>query len=71
MRRYPAPSPLSRVDLDFDGNVDIADVTRMVEMVYIPIKARAALADLNGDGKVNGADLDYLVSYLFENGRNA
>ncbi|MEK7519112.1 MAG: dockerin type I domain-containing protein [Patescibacteria group bacterium] len=64
----PAPSPLSRVDLDFDGNVDIADVTRMVEMVYIPIKARAALADLNGDGKVNGADLDYLVSYLFENG---
>lgn len=64
----PAPSPLGRDDLDGDGNVDIADVTRMVEMVYGQLRARAVAADLNGDGKVDNADLKYLVAYLFESG---
>lgn len=64
----PTPSPLGRVDLDGDGNVDIADVTRMVEMVYGQLRARAAAADLNADGTVNNADLKYLVAYLFEKG---
>ena len=64
----PAPSPLIRDDLDGDGNVDIADVTAMVEMVYGQLRARASVADLNADGVVNNADLTYLVKYLFENG---
>ena len=64
----PVPSPVGRDDLDGDGNVDIVDVTRMVEMVYGQLRARAVAADLNADGKVNNADLKYLVAYLFERG---
>jgi hypothetical protein len=63
-----APSPLSRADFDFDGTVDVADLIRMVGMVYEQLRARAALADLNADGAVNNADLDYIVNYLFKGG---
>ncbi|MDP2789502.1 MAG: dockerin type I domain-containing protein [bacterium] len=58
------PNPLGRADLNFDGVLDLSDFSRMVKLVFDQLKARVALADLNGDGVVNNADLTYLSNYL-------
>ncbi len=64
----PAPSPLARADFDFDGVVDIYDLTVLVSQVYATLDAKLAQADFTGDGAVNKADVDYLVKYLISEG---
>ncbi len=67
-QKGPAPSPLSRADMNQDGVVDLSDFSWLVKMVYDQLKARVALADLNSDGAVNNADLTYLANYLTKQG---
>ena len=50
-------------DLDGDGNVNIADVTALIDLLLSGATA-PAVADCNHDGQVNIADVTALIDYL-------
>ncbi|HTQ37586.1 MAG TPA: dockerin type I repeat-containing protein [Pirellulales bacterium] len=61
-------------DFNFDHHVDAGDIIAMEQALANPAAYEATndltnndlleIGDLNGDGKVNNADLQYLISYL-------
>ena len=51
-------------DLDYDGNVDEADLKLLVNVVMDGNKNKLADADLNGDGNVDAADVVMLVNII-------
>ena len=56
-------------DVNADGEVNIADVTRIIDLI-LGGQADAALlarADVNTDGEVKIADVTALISYLLSN----
>ena len=52
-----------RGDVDGDGNVNIADVTALIDILLAGSEAPAA-ADCDLDGTVNIADVTSLIDYL-------
>lgn len=55
-----------RGDVDGDGNVNIADVTALIDMLLSGSTAGNAAADCNQDGGVNIADVTTLIDYLLK-----
>ena len=57
-------------DLDHSHAVNIADLTRMVDYLFLggPPLYPLFIGDIDGDCKVNVADITYLVEYLFFSG---
>ena len=53
-----------RGDVDGDGNVNIADVTALIDMLLSGSTAGNAAADCNQDGGVNIADVTALIDFL-------
>ena len=57
------PVPAVRGDVDGDGNVNIADVTALIDLL-LSGAAAPATADCDLDGNVNIADVTSLIDYL-------
>jgi surface protein len=55
-------------DLNGDGNVNVTDVTTLVNMILGIIPADQFLADVNGDGKVNVSDVTSLINVILHIG---
>ena len=55
--------PVSIGDVDGDGQVNIADVTALIDLLLAGTTPPAA-ADVDGDGKVNIADVTALIDML-------
>ena len=53
-------------DVNYDGAVNIADVTALISQVLSGTTTEAG--DLNGDGTVNIADVTALISFVLANG---
>ncbi len=51
-------------DINLDGNVEVSDVTTLVNMIHNGETANLELADINGDGKVNVSDVTALVNII-------
>ena len=62
---------LLRGDVNNDGQVNIADVTALVNIILSKINEdqyNPVAADLNADGQINIADVTLLVNILLEKG---
>jgi hypothetical protein len=65
-------------DVTCDGNIDGADVSYLINYLFVggpapckPFSLNPSRGDVNangGDGKVDGADVSYLINYLFVGG---
>jgi hypothetical protein len=51
-------------DLNHDGNIDIADVVRLIDIVLEESETPPAEADFNQDGMVGIADITALIDYI-------
>ena len=51
-------------DVNGDGNVNVSDVTALVNMILGVIPKDEARADVNGDGNVNVSDVTALVNII-------
>ena len=51
-------------DINLDGNVEVSDVTTLVNMIANGETANLELADINADGKVNVSDVTALVNII-------
>ena len=58
------PQPLDRGDVNGDGDVNIADVTALIDLLLSGGSVDVAEADTNRDGAVNIADVTALIDYL-------
>jgi hypothetical protein len=59
-----------RGDLTSDGNVDIADLTALINFLYIDLTAPypGVLGDIDCDGQVDISDVTRLIAYLYLGG---
>ncbi len=55
---------IENADLNGDNEINVADLTMIVDVVY----GRFLQGDVNGDGKVDGDDVEFLTAYLWEGG---
>ena len=53
-------------DINLDGNMDVSDVTTLVNMIANGETANLELADINADGKVNVSDVTALINILLK-----
>ena len=51
-------------DVDGDGQVNIADVTALVDMLMSPQTLLMQHADVDGSGELNIADVTFLIDYI-------
>ena len=58
------PQPFDRGDVNGDGDVNIADVTALIDLLLSGGSVDVAEADTNCDGDVNIADVTALIDYL-------
>jgi hypothetical protein len=61
---------LLRGDANSDGVINSADVTYLINYLFIngPAPEPFDAGDANCDGKINSADVIYLINYLFVGG---
>lgn len=57
-------------NVDMDGSVGIADLTFLINYLFLngPAPPCTGAGDVDGDGAINIADLTYLVDFLFRGG---
>ena len=53
-------------DINLDGNVEVSDVTTLVNMIHNGETANLEPADINADGKVNVSDVTALVNIILK-----
>jgi hypothetical protein len=63
---FVIPAAYMRGDVNGDGEVNIADVTSLIDLLLSAGETTPA-ADSNADGEVNIADVTALVDYLLSN----
>ncbi len=51
-------------DVNFDGRVNVSDVTELVNMILGVVEMEPLLGDVNGDGKVNVSDVTALINII-------
>jgi len=51
-------------DVNEDGQVDIADVTALIDSILSGATANQSVADVNGDGQVDIADVTSLIDTI-------
>ena len=56
-------APAAKGDLNADGQVNMTDVTTLINMI-LGNTAPAAAADLNADGRVNVTDVTALIAII-------
>ena len=63
----PYVEPILRGDANDDGEIDMQDVTLIVNYILgTPAETfNAEAADANGNGKISMPDVMYIVNYLF------
>lgn len=61
-----------RGDTNADGNIDISDLSCLINYVFSQNGGCPGIclqaADVDGDGSVNIGDINYLVNYMFRGG---
>jgi parallel beta-helix repeat protein/predicted outer membrane repeat protein len=64
------PAGCTRGDVNGDGTIDIADITYLINYLFIDGSAPdpSWVGDANSDGVVDVADVAYLINYLFIDG---
>ena len=55
---------LSRADVNEDGEINIADVNTILDVILAG--ADLSAADVNGDGEVNIADVNALIDFILK-----
>ena len=60
---YKAEHP-AKGDVNGDGNINVSDVTALVNMILGTITTDKVAADVNGDGKVNVSDVTALINII-------
>jgi hypothetical protein len=66
----PAPTPLALGDIDGDGQVNISDVVALVSLLQTrQVDASYIRGDVDNSGNVDRVDIDYLIAYIFSEGR--
>ncbi len=63
-----APSPASRADLNNDGVPNVLDLVLLIKLLFAHPTVDQGKTDVNGDGKSNWDDVNFLVEYTFRNG---
>ena len=58
----PGPGPVNPGDVNLDGEVNIADVNAVIDMILSG--NTAATGDVNGDGEINIADVNALIDKI-------
>jgi hypothetical protein len=60
---YKATRP-ERGDVNGDGNINVTDVTTLVNMILGVVPTDMVTADVNGDGKINVSDVTALINII-------
>ncbi len=56
--------PMVPGDVNGDENVNVSDVTTLVNMILGVVAKDEQVADINGDGKVNVSDVTALINII-------
>lgn len=64
----PAPKDLTAADLNSDGKINALDVTALINGLKSINSLQYNIGDVNRDGLITWADVDYLVAYLYKDG---
>ncbi len=64
---YFTAKPAMRGDINGDNEVNVADVTALIQIILNNTPVELALVDLNGDGQVNVADVTTLIQLVLDN----
>ena len=59
----PLESPCGPADINCDGEINIADINALIDII-LSLETAPQAADLNTDGEVNIADLNTLIELL-------
>ena len=59
----PLESPYGRADVNGDGEVNIADINALIDVI-LSLETAPQAADVNFDGEVNIADINALIEFL-------
>jgi len=65
---FRAVLSIARGDVDNSGDIDISDLNRLVDYLFIslePLHPHSLLGDCSCDGIVDGTDLQVLIDHLF------
>ena len=60
MKKHGVPTPLELYDVNHDGEVNIADINALIDMIL----SSHGFHDCNGDGEMNVADVNALINYI-------
>ena len=60
--------PCAAGDANNDGQVSVADVFFLIDLLFTGGPASAGRPDANGDGSTSVADVFYLIDFLFTGG---
>lgn len=58
------PLPGKRGDLNWDGSIDVADVTQLIACILSDSDVDMSSADVNRDNEVDVADVTVIISYI-------
>ena len=64
---YFTAKPPMRGDINGDNEVNVADVTALIQIILNNTPVDLALVDLNGDSQVNVADVTALIQLVLDN----
>ena len=62
----PGPEPAVKGDVNNDGEVNIADVNALIDILLSGIDNSQGRADVNGDGEVSIADVNTLIDMILK-----
>ena len=64
---YSDPDPVKQGDVNRDGNVDVLDVTALINMILGTLSVDEEVADVNADGRVDVLDVTILINIILGN----
>jgi hypothetical protein len=67
-RRFSTVAQCRNGDVNWDGNIDVADVFYLINDLFAGGPLPICPGDVNGDNSTNVADVFYLINFLFAGG---